>query len=85
MKPIECFENNILKYTGFFYKPAKTILLCHISFYISLRFTGGDWVTLSYGSPGSWSIGTVVYLAKRNDTNLPNTSPVTTGKPTYRF
>ncbi|XP_052678609.1 integrin beta-like protein D isoform X2 [Crassostrea angulata] len=49
-----------------------------------VEFTGGDWVTLSYGSPGSWSIGTVVYLAKRNDTNLPNTSPVTTGKPTYR-
>lgn len=51
---------------------------------ISFRFTGGAWVTLSYGSPGSWSIGTVVYLARRNDTSQPNTSPITTGKPTYR-
>ena len=42
-------------------------------------------MTLSYGSPGSWSIGTVVYLAKRNDTLQPNTSPLTTGKPVYRW
>ena len=50
-----------------------------------LRFTGSAWVTLSYGSPGSWSIGTVVYLAKRNDTRQPNSSPLTTGKPVYRW
>ncbi|XP_062620888.1 uncharacterized protein LOC134282496 [Saccostrea cucullata] len=51
----------------------------------TVEFKGGDWVVLSFGSPGSWSIGTVVYLAKRNDTHQPNISPVTTGKPTYRL
>ncbi|XP_061186326.1 integrin beta-like protein A [Saccostrea echinata] len=49
----------------------------------TIEFSGGDWVSLDYGSPGSWTIGTVVYLAKRSDTQRPNSSPVTTGKPTY--
>lgn len=48
-----------------------------------LRFRGAAWVSLSYGVAGWWSIGTVVYLATRNDTNLPKSSPITTGKPTY--
>lgn len=54
-----------------------------VFFNFSFRFTGGDWVNLSYGSAGRWSIGTVVYLATRNDTSQPNSSPITTGKPTY--
>ncbi|XP_056015732.1 integrin beta-like protein A [Ostrea edulis] len=48
-----------------------------------VEFTGGDWVALDYGTAGSWSIGTVVYLEERSDTQQPNTSPVTTGKPLY--
>lgn len=48
-----------------------------------IRFTGGAWVDLSYGTAGNWAIGTVVYLATRNDTSQPNSSPITTGKPTY--
>ncbi|XP_065938380.1 integrin beta-like protein A [Magallana gigas] len=49
----------------------------------TVEFTGSDWMNLSYGSPGRWSIGTVVNLATRNDTNKPNLSPITTGKPIY--
>nr|XP_022296130.1 integrin beta-like protein C isoform X1 [Crassostrea virginica] len=50
----------------------------------TVEFTGSAWVTLSHGSPGSWSIGSVVYLGERNDTKQPNISPITTGKPVYR-
>lgn len=49
----------------------------------TVEFTGGDWVSLNYGSAGSWSVGTVVYLADRSDTHTKNRSPVTTGKPMY--
>lgn len=54
----------------------------HVLFFV-IRFTGNAWVDLSYGTAGNWAIGTVVYLAKRNDTSQPNSSPITTGKPTY--
>lgn len=46
---------------------------------------GGDWVILSYGFLGSWFIGIVVYLVKRNDINLLNMSFVIIGKLIYRF
>ena len=53
--------------------------------YLYIRFTGGAWVTLDFGSAGSWSVGTVVYLANRSDTHQLNRSPVTTGKPMYTY
>ncbi|XP_052678613.1 integrin beta-like protein A [Crassostrea angulata] len=49
----------------------------------TVELTGRDWMNMSYGSPGKWSIGTVVNLSTRNDTNKPNISPITTGKPIY--
>nr|XP_022301095.1 uncharacterized protein LOC111109306 [Crassostrea virginica] len=49
----------------------------------TVEYTGGDWVTLDFGSPGRWSVGTVVYLANRSDTHLANRSPVTAAKPLY--
>ncbi|XP_065938381.1 uncharacterized protein [Magallana gigas] len=49
----------------------------------TVEFTGGAWVSLDFGSAGSWSVGTVVYLANRSDTHTKNRSPVTTGKPMY--
>ncbi|XP_052678612.1 integrin beta-like protein A [Crassostrea angulata] len=49
----------------------------------TVEFTGGAWVSLDFGSAGSWSVGTVVYLANRSDTHTKNKSPVTTGKPMY--
>nr|XP_019918640.2 integrin beta-like protein A isoform X1 [Crassostrea gigas] len=49
----------------------------------TVEFTGGNWVSLNFGRAGSWSVGTVVYLANRSDTHNKNRSPVTTGKPMY--
>nr|XP_022297347.1 sushi, von Willebrand factor type A, EGF and pentraxin domain-containing protein 1-like [Crassostrea virginica] len=49
----------------------------------TVEFTGSAWVSLDFGSSGSWSVGTVVYLASRSDTHQLNRSPVTTGKPMY--
>nr|XP_022331733.1 integrin beta-like protein D [Crassostrea virginica] len=48
-----------------------------------VEFASCCWINLDYGSPSSWSIRTTVNLATRNDTNQPNSSPVTTGKPMY--
>lgn len=42
-------------------------------------------MTLDFGSPGRWSVGTVVYLANRSDTHLANRSPVTAAKPLYMY
>ena len=50
-----------------------------------LRFTGSAWVSLDYGTSGSWSVGTVVYLANRSDTHLANRSPITSAKPLYTY
>ena len=42
-------------------------------------------MSLDYGTSGSWSVGTVVYLANRSDTHLANKSPITTSKPLYTY
>nr|XP_034306316.1 protein jagged-1a-like isoform X6 [Crassostrea gigas] len=49
----------------------------------TVEFTGGAWVSLDFGSAGSWSVGAIVYLGNRSDTHYRNRSPVTTGKPMY--
>ncbi|CAC5405483.1 Neurogenic locus Notch protein,Fibropellin-3,Fibropellin-1 [Mytilus coruscus] len=49
-----------------------------------VRFTGGDWISLGYGSGGNWNIQTIVDLNNRSDTHNPNYSPSTFSRAIYR-
>ncbi|CAG2251904.1 Fibropellin-3,Sushi, von Willebrand factor type A, EGF and pentraxin domain-containing protein 1,Fibropellin-1,Protein eyes shut homolog [Mytilus edulis] len=49
-----------------------------------IRFTGGAWISLGYGSGGSWNIKTIVDLNNRSDTLNPNYSPSTFSRAIYR-
>ncbi|XP_063427622.1 uncharacterized protein LOC134711108 [Mytilus trossulus] len=49
-----------------------------------VRFTGAAWISLGYGSGGSWNIQTIVDLNNRSDTHNPNYSPSTFSRAIYR-
>lgn len=61
------------------------ILIRKLIFFSGLSFKGSSWISLGYGSGGSWNIQTKVDLHIRNDTHKPNFSPISTSRAIYRY
>ncbi|KAJ8308075.1 hypothetical protein KUTeg_012949 [Tegillarca granosa] len=51
----------------------------------TIGFSSSAWMTLSYGSAGSWNVETVVDLRTRNDSKRLNSSPISGSRPMYRL